>query len=86
MNQNKSRASLIGIAGGYLIYLAYELMKNLIDDVPTTMPRWAAILAIVSFAVIGVVLLVYAYRIWKKGKEDRDGDSADDAGQDDAIK
>ena len=86
MNQNKSRASLIGIAGGYLIYLAYELMKNLIDDVPTTMPHWTAILAIVFFAVIGVVLLVYAYRIWKKGKEEQDGNSADDAGQDDAIK
>ena len=47
MNQNTGRSSLIAIAGGYVLYLAYELLKSLIDNAPTTMPRVVQILAIV---------------------------------------
>ena len=72
MNQSTGRASLLGIVGGYLIYMAYELLKNLIDNVPTTMPRFVQILFIALFAGIGVALLVYAWKVWKKGREDQD--------------
>lgn len=72
MNQSTGRASLLGIVGGYLIYMAYELLKNLIDNVPTTMPRFVQILFIILFAGIGIALLVYAWKVWKKGREDQD--------------
>ena len=65
---------LYGIVGGYLLYLAYELAKNMIDNVPTTMPRWVGILAVAFFAGVGVTLLVTAWKMWKKGREDRDAD------------
>lgn len=68
---------LYGLVGGYLLYLAYELTKNMIDDVPTTMPRWVAILAVVFFAGLGITLLVYALKMWKKEKEKGDDEPAD---------
>ena len=52
----------MAVAGGYILYLAYELLKNLIDNVPTTMPRAVQILAIVFFAGAGAALLVLAWK------------------------
>ena len=77
MNSSTGRSSLIAIAGAYIIYLAYELLKNLIDNVPTTMPRVVQILAIVLFAGAGIALLVFAWKIWKKGREDQDENPVD---------
>ena len=77
MNQNTGRSSLIAIAGGYVLYLAYELLKSLIDNAPTTMPRVVQILAIVFFATAGISLLVFAWKIWKKGREDQDQNPVD---------
>ena len=68
---------LYGIVGGYLLYLAYELAQNMINDVATTMPRWVGILAVIAFAGIGVTLLVYAWKIWKQGREDQDQNPVD---------
>ena len=86
MNSSSNRSMLYGIVGGYLIYLAYELGKNMADNVPTTMPRWLNILAVVAFAVIGVVLLVSAWKIWKKSREDKDENPVDLDAQEDGAK
>lgn len=67
----------MAIAGGYIIYLAYELLKNLLDNVPTTMPRAVQILAIILFAGAGCALLVFAWKLWKKGREDQDQNLVD---------
>ena len=77
MNQNTGRSSLMAIAGGYVLYLAYELLKSLIDNERTTMPRVVQILAIVFFAAAGISLLVFAWKIWKKGREDQDQNPVD---------
>lgn len=63
--------------GGYLIYLAYGILKDMIDRVPTTMPPFVQILVIVSFTGIGIALFVFAWKVWKKGKEDNDRDPVD---------
>ena len=86
MNPSTGRASLFAVAGGYVIYLAYELLKNLIDNVPTTMPRWLQILAIILFAGAGGALLVFAWRVWKKGREDQDENPVDLEAQEDSAK
>jgi len=67
----------MAIAGGYVLYLAYELLKSLIDNESTTMPRVVLILAIIFFAAAGVSLLVFAWKIWKKGREDQDQNPVD---------
>ena len=82
MNSSTNRSMLYGIVGGYLLYLAYELGKNMVDNVPTTMPRWVGILAVVAFAGIGVTLLVSAWKMWKKGREDPDKNPVDLEDQD----
>ena len=72
MNPNTTRSMLQGLVGVYLLYLAYQLLKGLIDGIETTMPRWVAVLAIAAFAGIGAAFLVYAWKAWKKGKAEQD--------------
>lgn len=86
MNQNTGRASIFAVVGGYLIYMAYELLKNLIDDIPTTMSRFVQILFIVLFTGIGITLIVFAWKVWKKGKEDQDKNPVELEGQEDNAK
>ena len=77
MNNSTGRSSLFAIVGGYLIYMAYELLKGLIDNTPTTMPRAVQIIVIVLFTGIGIALLVFAWKVWKKGREDQDQNPVD---------
>ena len=72
MNANSTRSMLQGLVGVYLLYLAYQLLKGLIDGIETTMPLWVAVLAIAAFAGIGITFLVNAWKTWKKGKADQD--------------
>ena len=66
MNPNSTRSMLQGLVGVYLLYLAYQLLKGLIDGIETTMPRWVAILAIAAFAGIGITFLIHAWKVWKR--------------------
>lgn len=77
MKQSTNRSLLYGLVGGYLLYLAYELLQNRIKNVPSTMAPWLAILFIIFFAGIGIALLVYAWKIWKQGREDQDQNPVD---------
>lgn len=77
MNPNTGRSSIFAIVGAYLIYLAYGILKDMIDRVPTSMPPFVQVLVIVSFTGIGIVLLVFAWKVWKKGREDNDRDPVD---------
>ena len=82
MNPNTGSSSIFAIVGAYLIYMAYEILKGMIDRVPTTMPRVVQIVVIVLFTGIGVALLVFAGKFWKKGREDQDKNPVDLEGQD----
>lgn len=77
MNPNTGRSSIFAIVGAYLIYLAYGILKDMIDRVPTSMPPFVQVLVIVSFTGIGIALLVFAWKVWKKGREDNDRDPVD---------
>ena len=73
----KNRSYLMGIVGGYLIYIAYELCLNR-NDQNTTMTPAARIAFIVFFGLVGIALLVFAFRLWvaanKAEKEKKDED------------
>ena len=77
VNPNTGRSSIFAVVGGYLIYMAYEILRDMINDVPTTMPRFLRILVIVLFTGIGITLLFFAWRFWKKGREDQDKNPVD---------
>ncbi len=83
MNPNAGRSSIFAVVGAYLIYLAYGMLKDMINHVPTTMPQFLLILAIVLFTGIGITLLIYAWKLWKKGKEDQDQNPLDLEDQED---
>ena len=75
MNNRKNRAYLLGIAGGYLGYLAYELFRdrNLPDTTMTPLARW---LFIGLFVLCGAGLVIYAVISWiKAGQEKQDAES-----------
>ena len=77
MNPNTGRSSIFAVVGGYLIYMAYEILRDLINHVPTTMPQFLQILVAVLFTGIGITLLVFAWKLWKKGREDQDQNPVD---------
>lgn len=72
MNQNTGRDSIFAVVGAYLIYMAYDILKGMIDHIPTTMPFVVQILVIVLFTGIGITLFVFAWKTWKKGRVDQD--------------
>lgn len=71
MNGNRNRSMLMGVVGGYLLYLSYELLKGLIDNVPTDMPRAVSIISIAFFTIAGIGLLVFAWKLWKKPADEQ---------------
>ena len=85
MNPNTGRSSIFAIVGAYLIYMAYEILKGMIDQVPTTMPRAVQIIVIVLFTGIGITLLVFAWKVWKKGREDQDKNPVDLEDQENSV-
>lgn len=68
MNSGKTRSTLMGVVGAYLLYTAYELFRDR-GDLNTTMTPLARILFIALFVLAGAALLVYAVRIWKRSGE-----------------
>ncbi len=58
----------MGIVGGYLLYLAYQLFEGR-NDPETTMTPGIMILFITLFVISGAVLLVYAIRLWKNSAD-----------------
>ena len=72
---------LLGIGAVYLLYIAYKLFEGR-NDPNTTMTLPVMILFIVLFVIAAGFLAVYAYRVWKKSKQEEeeqpsqeDGDS-----------
>ena len=85
MNPNTGRSSIFAVVGAYLIYMAYGMLKDLIDKVPTTMPQIVQILFIILFTGIGITLLVFAWKVWRKGREDQDKSPVDLEDKDDTA-
>mgnify|MGYP007070072091 CR=1 FL=1 len=74
MNPNTNRSMLMGVVGGYLIYLAYELARDLIKGVPSQMSPALTMVVVILFGGIGAALLVYAWKLWKRGREGTEED------------
>ena len=75
-----ARASIWGIAGGYLIYLAYQMLKNLIEG-KSVLPPWLAVLAGILFGGSGAGLLFLAWKTWKQSREEQDKDPVEITGE-----
>ncbi len=74
-SNSKKRSVFYGLAGIYLLYLAYELFGNLAEV--SGMEYTFCIIFSVLFAVGGVGILFFALRLFqKKEKEDEPEDKS----------
>ena len=64
----------MGVVGGYVLYLAYQLFQD--RNVPSSMSMGLRTFFIVFFAVAGIALVIYAFRIWliadRKEREEKE--------------
>lgn len=73
-------ALLTAVVGAYLLYIAYRLFSSASSD---GMPMALSIAFGALFALGGVGVLVYAYRIWKQDKAAQQAAQSEDADDDD---
>lgn len=86
MNNQKNRAALLGIAGGYLVYLAYDLFR-LRDNPDTTMTPAVRIIFIVLFVILGAGIVVWALRMWKDAaRKEKEGKTEDPPENENSMK
>lgn len=69
MNSYNGRSSLMALVGGYLLYTAYEIYDGMKTS---SMAPGLSIFFIILFVVAGLGVLVFAWTIWKRGKEGKD--------------
>lgn len=77
MNQGKTRASMFGVIGAYLLYTAYQFFEGR-NDPDTTMTPVMMILFIALFALAGIVFVFFAVRIWKQSAKEKEEPTEDD--------
>ena len=73
---NKNRAVLLAVAGGYILYLAYGLLKNLLAG-DQGMPVWVFVAAIVLFTVSGIAILVFAFKLYRSKEKEENEEPAE---------
>ncbi len=74
MNNGKTRSSLLGIVGAYLIYTAWELWQDW-GNTETTMTTPARVVFMVLFVLCGAALLVYAVIVWRHADDRKEEDA-----------
>ena len=62
--QNRNRAMLLAIVGVYVIYLAYEIMRDGLAG-NTSMAMWVCVLCTVLLGGAGIAVLVLAWKVYK---------------------
>lgn len=73
------------LIGGYLVYIAYSLIKNYSAE-EASMPLWAAIAFVVFFALFGLCTLAFGLCIYSHlAKEGEDGASETDGDEAEAV-
>ncbi len=75
-NQN-THAMLLALVGGYVLYIAWQLLDGLLAG-RNEMPQAAAIAAIVVFTLGGMGVLVYAWKTWQDAKKQEDKEPEDE--------
>ena len=67
MNE-KTHSSLLGLAGGYVLYLAYELMRDYVNGVGG-MSDFLYIFFFVLLTLGGIAVLYYAWTCYRKSRK-----------------
>ncbi len=62
--QNRNRAMLLALVGGYVIYLAYEMVRDELAGV-SSMAMWLCILLAVLMSAAGIAVLILAWKVYR---------------------
>lgn len=62
--QNRNRAMLMALVGGYVIYLAYEIMRDGLAG-NTSMAMWLCVLFTILLGGAGIAVLALAWKIYR---------------------
>lgn len=76
MKNQGTHAMLLALVGGYILYIAWHLLENLLAGTEDIQPV-AAVAAIVVFALGGAGVLLYAWKIWQSAKDKDDETNLD---------
>ena len=62
-----AHATMIAVIGGYLVYLAYQMVRDTLSGASTMSMTTTVILAGVM-ALCGLAVMAYGFRLWRKGE------------------
>ena len=75
MKNTKAHSSLLGLVGGYLLYLAWNLYDSMAKE-ESNMAPWFNILSIIFFVLAGIGVVIYAWWDWDRvNKKEAAGES-----------
>ena len=77
MKNDKIHSSLLTLVGGYLLYIAYHLLENMRKG-SADMSRALFTVLIAAFAGVGIGVLFYAWKIWRRSRADEGDDRHED--------
>lgn len=79
MKNYNTHSILLALVGGYMLNIAYELISRMLSGSEDMSPA-AAIAFGALFALAGIAVLLYAWKVWKDGKtrEKQSKDHAED--------
>jgi Na+-transporting NADH:ubiquinone oxidoreductase subunit NqrD len=69
VKNEKIHSTLLALVGGYLLFLAYQLFEKYRTGTKE-MPDAVFILAIVVFSVAGIGVIIWAWKIYRKQREE----------------
>lgn len=67
MNNHNTHSILLALVGGYMLYIAWELISRMRSGSDEMAPAAAMTFGIL-FAAAGIAVIFYAWKVWKDGK------------------
>lgn len=84
MRNDKVHATLLVAVGGYILYLAYQILQKFIEGAQE-MPDFLYVIVIVFLALGGIGTIYYAWVVYRKSRKDeQDGAAVKDKDQPDS--
>lgn len=64
---NGAQATLFAVGGGYMMYLAYEIVRNTLNGT-SDMSMTVTVITAIIMVICGIGILLYAWHLWKLSK------------------
>ena len=78
MNNPNVHSTLLALVGAYVLSIAWDFFADLREGT-TTMSRGLTAGLAVFFALAGLFVILYAWKVWRDGKKEKPEEKRDDA-------